>query len=117
MIQRSCQSEAASNKDDNIKLTRQAVVFALLGWPAADLAVVVVGQGRNYRQQVHLGLTVLGSMFQNQIRDDAQNRNLKQTHCCAEDHDPIRPNVSDYTGPQHDHGAPGHGYASPDCNQ
>jgi hypothetical protein len=30
--------EAASNKS---KLTRQAMVFALLGWPAADLAVVV----------------------------------------------------------------------------
>jgi hypothetical protein len=30
--------EAASNKS---KLTRQAMVFALLGWPAADLAVVI----------------------------------------------------------------------------
>jgi hypothetical protein len=30
--------ETASNKS---KLTRQAMVFALLGWPAADLAVVI----------------------------------------------------------------------------
>ena len=30
--------EAASNKS---KLTRQAMVFALLGWPAADLAVII----------------------------------------------------------------------------
>lgn len=30
--------EAASNKS---KLTRQAMIFALLGWPAADLAVVI----------------------------------------------------------------------------
>ena len=31
----------ASDKSDKRKLARQAVIFAMLGWPAADLAVVV----------------------------------------------------------------------------
>ena len=30
-----------SDKSDKRTLARQAVIFALLGWPAADLAVVV----------------------------------------------------------------------------
>jgi hypothetical protein len=34
-------STPASEKSDNHKLGRQAVIFAMLGWPAADLAVVV----------------------------------------------------------------------------
>ena len=34
-------STPASEKTDNRKLAWQAVIFALLGWPAADLAVVI----------------------------------------------------------------------------
>ena len=34
-------STQASKKSDTRKLARQVLIFALLGWPAADLAVVV----------------------------------------------------------------------------
>jgi len=34
-------STPASNNADKYKLATQALIFALLGWPAADLAVVV----------------------------------------------------------------------------
>jgi hypothetical protein len=34
-------STPASNNADKRKLAQQGIIFALLGWPAADLAVVV----------------------------------------------------------------------------
>lgn len=32
---------SVTNKSEKRKVARQALIFALLGWPAADLAVVV----------------------------------------------------------------------------
>jgi hypothetical protein len=40
-VRSSKDSTLASKDGDKHRLARQAVIFALLGWPAADLAVVV----------------------------------------------------------------------------
>jgi hypothetical protein len=57
------------------------------------------------------------SVFQNQVRENAQNRNAEQTDCRTEDHDPIWPVVSDDAGPQNNSGRPDHRYSGTGCHQ
>jgi len=56
-------------------------------------------------------------MFQNQVRENAQNRNADQTHCGTEDQDAIRPIVSDHAGQQNDCERSDHRYCGTDCHQ